>query len=98
MADLEILPRLFLQVALILGACRLVGLAVRRLGQPQVVGEILAGVLLGPSLLGRLFPEAMAGIFPPASVRVLQVLSQVGLVLYMFLVGLGFQWAVILPR
>jgi Kef-type K+ transport system membrane component KefB len=63
-----------------------------------VVGEILAGILLGPSLLGRLFPEAMGGIFPAGSVRVLQVLSQVGLVLYMFLVGLEFQWDVIRPR
>jgi Kef-type K+ transport system membrane component KefB len=98
MSDLEPGSRLFLQLAIILGACRLMGLAAGKFGQPQVIGEILAGVLLGPSLLGRVFPETMAELFPPTSVGVLHLLGQVGLVVYMFLVGLEFQWDVIRSR
>jgi Kef-type K+ transport system membrane component KefB len=55
----------FLQMLVILAACRLVGAAARRAGQPLVVGEMVAGVLLGPSLLGLLSPGAQAALFPP---------------------------------
>ncbi|WP_439098125.1 hypothetical protein [Mycobacterium malmoense] len=55
----------FLELAVILGACRLVGLAAQRVGQPQVVGEMIAGVLLGPSLLGKVAPGVQHGLFPP---------------------------------
>ncbi len=82
---------LFLQMALILAVCRAVGMAARRLGQPQVVGEMLAGVLLGPSFLGLLFPRLHAGIFPEESLKVLFVLAQLGIGLYMFLVGVEFK-------
>lgn len=78
----------FLQMAVVLALCRVFGLAARRLGQPQVVGEMVAGVFLGPSLLGRWFPGAIAWLFPPASLQVLDVCAQLGVGLYMFLVGL----------
>lgn len=87
---------LFLQLLVILGACRLGGLLFRRLGQTQVVSEMITGVLLGPSLLGLFWPEAQAYLFPQKtaegglhpSMGVLYAMSQVGLSLYMFLIGL----------
>src|ERR1700728_1226 len=81
----------FLELAVILGTCRLVGLVAQRIGQPQVVGEMVAGVLLGPSLLGRIAPDIQHHLFPsgPAN-AVLYTAAQIGLVLYMFLIGLNF--------
>ena len=79
---------LLVQILTILVATRVCGLAVRPLGQPQVVGEMLAGILLGPSLLGLLAPVASATLFPPSSLEVLSALSEIGMVLYMFLVGM----------
>ncbi|MBX3734773.1 MAG: cation:proton antiporter [Verrucomicrobiae bacterium] len=81
----------FLQMFVILGACRLVGMAARRLGQPQVVGEMIAGVLLGPSLLGWMAPGLAERIFPKESLGLLYAGSQLGVGLYMFLVGTGFE-------
>ena len=63
----------------------------RRLGQPQVVGEMVAGVFLGPSLLGLAFPGIQQALFPPESLKVLYVGAQLGVGLYMFLVGVEFQ-------
>ena len=80
----------FLQMFVILAACRLVGLAAKRIGQPQVVGEMVAGVLLGPSLLGLLAPDVQGQLFPAESLRVLFVAAQLGIGLYMFLVGVEF--------
>ncbi|OBK93970.1 potassium transporter [Mycobacterium asiaticum] len=81
----------FLELAVILVACRVVGLLAQRLGQPQVVGEMLAGVVLGPSLLGRIAPGVQQELFPPGAANVvLFTAAQIGLVLYMFLVGLNF--------
>jgi Kef-type K+ transport system membrane component KefB len=78
----------FLQLILILLACRLFGwLGKKFLAQPQVVGEMIAGVALGPSLFGLLAPELQATIFPPESRPVLYVFAQLGVGLYMFLVG-----------
>jgi Kef-type K+ transport system membrane component KefB len=78
----------FLQLAVILLACRVVGwLGQRLLGQPQVVGEMIAGVVLGPSLLGLLFPNAQAALFPAETRNVLYTGAQFGVGLYMFLVG-----------
>ena len=83
--------RLFLVLALILIAAQSCGWAARRLlGQPPVVGEMIAGVLLGPSLLGLAFPSASALLFPLEVKRLLYVLAQLGVGLYMFVVGLGF--------
>ena len=91
MSASELAVTFFLQMAVILGACRLVGVLARRIGQPQVVGEMIVGVLLGPSLLGLLFPEIQARIFPRDSLRVLYVGAQLGVGLYMFLVGVEFK-------
>ncbi|PTT89894.1 cation/H(+) antiporter, partial [Pelomonas sp. HMWF004] len=80
------------RLAVILLACRVVGWAGRRfLGQPQVVGEMIAGVLLGPSLLGMLAPELQAAIFPKETKNVLYTGAQLGVGLYMFLVGTTLQ-------
>lgn len=79
----------FLQLAVILLTCRVVGWAGQRfLGQPQVVGEMIAGVILGPSLLGLAFPDLQAAIFPKETRNVLYSGAQLGVGLYMFLVGL----------
>lgn len=82
----------FLQLAIILLACRIVGWAGRKfLAQPQVVGEMIAGVLLGPSLFGLLAPEVQAAIFPKEMKNVLYTGAQLGVGLYMFLVGTTLQ-------
>ena len=78
----------FLQIAVILLVCRFVGwLAHRFMGQPQVVGEMIAGVILGPSLFGLFFPEFQAALFPKETRNMLYVGAQFGVGLYMFLVG-----------
>ncbi len=86
----EPLPRLLVQVGVIVLASRLLGRVARRLGQPMVIAEITAGILLGPSLLGALAPQTYAAIFPAQSLSVLSLVSQLGLVLFMFLIGLEF--------
>ena len=80
--------RFLVQLVVIVAAARAVGWIAARLGQPRVVGEIAAGILLGPSLLGRLAPTAAAWIFPPATFPVLLAVSHLGLLFFMFLVGL----------
>jgi Kef-type K+ transport system membrane component KefB len=82
------LKLLFLQMAVILTTVRLTAAAFRFVGQPEVIGEMAAGILLGPSLLGRISPAMMNGLFPAGSLGALYTLSQLGLVLFMFLVGL----------
>ena len=78
----------FLQIAVILLVCRVVGwLAHSFMGQPQVVGEMIAGVVLGPSLFGLFFPEFQAALFPKETRNILYVGAQFGVGLYMFLVG-----------
>ena len=98
MTNFEVSIRFFLQLAVILGACRFVGYATRYLGQTQVVGEMIAGVLLGPSLLGWLAPGWQAYLFPKPTMTVLYCAAQVGLALYMFLVGLDFRIDLIRSR
>lgn len=106
MSNFQLGIQLFLQLSVILATCRLVGWLGRRyLGQTQVVMEMVAGVLLGPSLLGWLAPDLQNFLFPkqleiatelgPAMVQhpnmsVLYALAQVGLVLYMFLIGMEY--------
>src|SRR5688572_4082919 len=76
----------------ILAACRLCGWLVRRwLHQPQVIGEMIAGVILGPSLLGAFVPELHQFLFPEASKPLLFAVAQIGIAIYMFLVGLDFR-------
>ncbi|HEU4953526.1 MAG TPA: cation:proton antiporter [Gemmatimonadales bacterium] len=79
---------LLAQIAGVLVAARLVGRAVALIGQPRVVGEMLAGIMLGPSLLGWAAPGLSHALFPPGSLGFLSALSQIGLVFFMFLVGL----------
>ncbi len=76
------------QLVVILGLARLLGGLCRRIGQPRVVGEMAAGIVLGPSLLGWVAPGLFSLLFPAESLPYLEALSQVGLVLFMFLVGL----------
>jgi len=85
------LPRLLLQLAVIVAVARVLGLVARRLGQPSVIAEIAAGVMLGPSLLGWVAPSAATFLFPVTSLPVLQLLSQIGVVLFMFVVGLELE-------
>lgn len=79
---------LLLQIAVILIAVKIFGWICQKIGQPSVVGEIIAGVVLGPSLFGLYFPDASAFIFPVSSLGNVEMLSQIGLILFMFIVGL----------
>src|SRR5215467_2226923 len=80
---------LVLQIAVILAICRLVGSLFLKIRQPRVVGEMFAGILLGPSLLGWIAPHLGSFIFPSSSLGYLSALSQLGVVIFMFLVGLA---------
>jgi Kef-type K+ transport system membrane component KefB len=80
-------PRLLVALPVILAACYLAGMVSRRLGQPAVIGEIIAGVLLGPSLLGLVWPTAFHWLFPSDVVSTINVLAQIGLIFFMFLIG-----------
>ncbi len=92
MAPAQLSVLFFMQLFAIVAASRSVGwLAKRYLGQPQVVGEMIAGVLLGPSLLGLLAPEWQALLFPNETRGLLYAVAQLGVGLYMFIVGLGFR-------
>lgn len=82
------LKQLFLQMAIVLAAARIMAALFRLIRQPAVMGEMAAGILLGPSLLGRVAPDVMNALFPPSGLGPLYALSQVGLVLFMFLIGL----------
>jgi Kef-type K+ transport system membrane component KefB len=81
------LPTLLIQIVVILLSARLAGWLFRTIEQPTVMGEMVAGILLGPSLLGWVAPGVSAALFPAASLGFLNSLSQIGLLLFMFLVG-----------
>ena len=82
------LSHLFLQLFVVIALAQLAGRAFRRMGQPAVIGEIVVGILLGPSLLGLLAPQTFAFLFPTDSLGTLRLLSQVGVCLFMFCVGM----------
>jgi K+:H+ antiporter len=84
---------LLLQLVVIMAAGRAVGWLFRRAGQTAVIGEMLAGVLLGPSLLGRAVPKVEAFLFPAASMAALHLVSQLGVLLFMFVVGMELDLA-----
>jgi Kef-type K+ transport system membrane component KefB len=105
MNNLHLAVQFFLQIAVILLACRVVGLIARRFGQPQVVAEMITGVLLGPSLFGWLLPDWQQALFPwdpKQATRDTQSYlfpaSQLGLALYMFIVGMEFRMDIIRSR
>jgi Kef-type K+ transport system membrane component KefB len=81
-----------LQLSVIIGIARIAGNLSRRLGHPMVVGEILAGLLLGPSFLGRLLPNVSHALFPGSVSQTINIVSQVGLIFLMFLIGLEFDF------
>jgi Kef-type K+ transport system membrane component KefB len=92
------LALLTIQIVVIVAVARLAGTALQRIGQPRVIGEMIAGLVLGPSLLGVVAPSVFAALFPPASLAFLNALAQVGLLLFMFLVGLEFDPALLRSR
>ncbi|RZL05348.1 MAG: cation/H(+) antiporter, partial [Pedobacter sp.] len=77
-----------LQLAVIILVCQVFVFLVRKVGQPAVIGEMITGIVLGPSLVGTLLPEVNTFIFPEASLVNLQMVSQVGLVFFMFVIGM----------
>lgn len=79
---------LLMQILVVLGVSKIIGYLFARIGQQSVIGEIVAGIVLGPSLLGWLMPETFQFIFPTNSLANLQLLSQIGLVLFMFIIGM----------
>lgn len=86
--DADVMLHILIALSLVVAAARAGGIVFRFLYQPAVVGEILAGIMLGPSLLGRVWPGAFNYILPPNMAPFLDVLAQIGIILYMFLVGL----------
>jgi Kef-type K+ transport system membrane component KefB len=79
---------LLAQIVTIILVARLFGWIFRKIGQPSVIGEMIAGIVLGPSLVGMYFPEFSAALFPTESLGNLQFLSQIGLILFMFVIGM----------
>ncbi len=79
---------LLTQVIVIMAIAGLFRVLFRRIGQPPVIGEMIAGIVLGPSVLGFFYPQALSFLFPPASLETLRLLSQIGVVLFMFVVGM----------
>lgn len=79
---------LLLQIITIIVIARIFGFLFKKIGQPTVIGEIIAGIFLGPSFIGLFFPEFSLFLFPKTSLPNLQFLSQVGLILFMFIVGM----------
>ena len=86
---------MLLQLIVILAATRLFAWFARRVGQAEVVGEMIAGILLGPSLLGWVAPEAFSYVFAAANIPIFTGIAQVGLILLMFQVGLDFELAAV---
>ena len=89
---------LLAQIITIIIVARFFGWVFRKIGQPSVIGEIIAGIVLGPSLLGLYFPEFSISLFPVESLGNLQFLSQIGLILFMFVIGMELDLKVLQNR
>ncbi len=94
----EPLAVLLAQIVMIILVARLFGWIFKKIGQPSVIGEIIAGIALGPSLLGLYFPNFFHALFPPSSLDNLQFLSQIGLILFMFVIGMELDIKVLKNR
>jgi Kef-type K+ transport system membrane component KefB len=88
MSSSDILRHVLFALATIIILGRGLGKLFTYIGQPRVIGEMVAGIMLGPSLLGRISPETMNYVIPPEIMPYLGVISQIGIVLYMFLIGI----------
>ncbi len=88
----NVLLLVIVQLIVIVGAARIFGLLLRKLGQPLVCGEIAAGLILGPSVFGGMFPNLFHRVFDPSVGPIFAVMSQIGLILLMFLIGLEFDF------
>lgn len=86
---------LLIQIIAVLLMVRLFGFLFKHIGQPGAIGEIVAGIVLGPSVLGYFFPDVFQALFPPESLTNLELLSQVGLVLFMFVIGMELDFSVL---
>ena len=89
----SLLVATLLQIMVMIGAARVGNAILRRLGQPGVVGEIIAGLLLGPSLFGHFFPAASVALFGTHAATPIVIISQIGLILLMFQIGMDFEFA-----
>ena len=87
----DLITRFLVATGLVLAVCHLLGALMRRLGQPAVLGEIIGGLLLGPSALGLVWPGATAWLFPPVVIASLSTTAQLGLVVFIFLLGCGLR-------
>lgn len=90
-SNVQLILQFLLQAAVIIVACRGAGWVAVKCGQPQVVGEMIAGIVLGPSLFGLYFPDLQHWLFPAETKVILYPVAQIGLALYMFIVGLEFR-------
>lgn len=88
----EILASILIQITIVILVARLAGAAAAALRQPRAVGEIVAGLMLGPSLFGHFFPEAAVALFPADAAQAMWMLSQIGLILLMFQIGSDFEF------
>ncbi|MEP7238652.1 MAG: cation:proton antiporter, partial [Ferruginibacter sp.] len=89
---------LLLQIIVIIACARFFGYLFKKIGQPAVIGEIVAGIILGPSILGLLFPQINFFLFPAASLGTLNFLSHIGLILFMFIIGMELDLKMIMKQ
>ena len=92
------LSRFIAQLVIVVALARLLGRAAQKIGQPAVVAEIIGGIVLGPSILGALAPAVSGALFPPGSLEPLATVSQLGVLLFVFLVGLEVETAMLRGR
>lgn len=88
----DLLFSILTQLIVMIGAARIMNTVFRRIGQPGVIGEILAGLMLGPSLFGHFFPDASLAVFGAKASPPITILSQIGLILLMFQIGMDFEF------